>query len=91
MLFRHVKTWDTGPTMASKRRLRRKECEGKRRYPTQGDAFAAAKVARVRADGGQYIDAYQCEHCGGWHIGHRPGSMREHTDQYGEFYKKERW
>jgi hypothetical protein len=77
--------------MGSKRRLRRKECEGKRRYATAGEASAAVNAARGSAAGGQYLEAYQCPHCGGWHIGHKPGSMREHTDLYGEFLRRERW
>lgn len=77
--------------MGSKRRLRRKECEGKRRYATQGEAHTAALAAQKSATGGRYIEPYQCPHCNGWHIGHRPGATREHTDLFGEFYKKERW
>ena len=77
--------------MSSKRRIRRKECEGKRRYATQGEAHAAMLAAQKSATGGRYIDAYQCEHCGGWHIGHRPGSMREHIDLFGDAPRKERY
>ena len=77
--------------MSSKRRLRRKECEGKRRFATQGEAHTAVQAAQKSATGGRYIDAYQCEHCAGWHIGHKPGSTREHTELFGEVYRRERY
>ena len=76
--------------MASKRRLRRKQCEGKRRYATQSDAQAQADRARG-VDGGTYIARYLCEFCNGWHIGHRPGATREHTELFGEMVRRERW
>lgn len=79
-----------GSIMASKRRLRRKECEGKRRYGSSGEAQTAANALRG-VSGGAYIEPYQCEFCNAWHIGHRPGAMREHTAMFGEFLRKERY
>jgi hypothetical protein len=76
--------------MASKRRLRRKECEGKRRYVSPGEAQTAADGLRG-VGGGAYIEPYQCDFCNAWHIGHRPGAMREHTEMFGEFLRKERY
>jgi hypothetical protein len=70
--------------------LRRKECEGKRRYATQGEAQKAANGLRG-ANGAAYIEPYQCGFCSAWHIGHRPGALREHTEMFGEFLCKERW
>jgi hypothetical protein len=75
--------------MGSKRRLRRKECEGKRRYGSHGEAQTAANGLRG-VNGGAYIEPYQCDFCNAWHIGHRPGAMREHTEMFGEFLRKER-
>ncbi|MDA1036629.1 MAG: hypothetical protein O3B65_07100 [Chloroflexi bacterium] len=55
-------------------------------------AEAHAQASRSGdAAGGRYIEPYECGFCGGWHIGHRPGAMREHTELYGEFLKRERW
>lgn len=56
--------------MASKRRLRRKGCEGKIRHETYGEA--AHHRRRLRKPD---IDIYHCRFCGGWHVGH-PGSRR---------------
>ncbi len=48
--------------------LRRKQCAGKKRYDSQGDAEIAAKAANV-----PYVSAgvsvYKCPWCPGWHIG----------------------
>jgi hypothetical protein len=51
--------------MSSKRHIRRKSCEGKVRYAT-------VEEARKRLRGG--MNAYRCKFCGGYHIGHRPGT-----------------
>lgn len=56
--------------MASKRRLRRKGCEGKVRYLTHKDAvFAVGRViARTKGD---KMNIYKCAFCGGaYHLGH---------------------
>ena len=54
--------------MASKRRKRRKSCTGKKRYPSRKEAMDSRdrvfKEYRIR------LDAYKCDFCGGWHIGH---------------------
>lgn len=68
--------------MSSKRHQRRRACEGKRRHP---DADAANRAANRAAYGtARYnaatrmapgeMHAYHCQHCGGWHVGHVPGS-----------------
>lgn len=54
--------------MASKRRLRRKACEGKIRHEDKVTADRHAAWARWRSK--SHIAAYQCPHCGGFHIGH---------------------
>ena len=58
------------PPMASKRRIRRKTCGGKKRYFGAGAAWHAARSARVKSNGDD-IHHYCCPNCGGWHIGHR--------------------
>jgi predicted RNA-binding Zn-ribbon protein involved in translation (DUF1610 family) len=55
--------------MASKRRIRRKECEQKKRYEHEAHARIVACQARYRTH--DAIAAYKCPHCSGWHIGHR--------------------
>ena len=64
--------------MASKRRLRRRECEHKRRYDTQEEAAAEAFNTRDRSGGvtNGGIRPYPCPHCHGWHVGHPPGAWR---------------
>ena len=57
--------------MASKRRLRRKACEGKKRYATQLEAVVAIKaMARRKALRGGSVEPYRCLWCGGFHFGH---------------------
>jgi hypothetical protein len=43
-------------------------CEGKIDYKSEPTARAA--VTRMSAKKGERFDAYECELCGGWHIGH---------------------
>lgn len=54
--------------MASKRRLRRKSCEGKVRHLTMAGAQIQARLARRNT--GESIGAYKCKHCKGYHVGH---------------------
>lgn len=62
--------------MASKRRLRRKQCDGKRRFPDQGAAqWAATQYMRARGFGSM-MTAYHCRFCNGYHIGHAPAHVR---------------
>lgn len=59
--------------MASKRRLRRNACDGKRRYPTLRAAIHAA-VQLVRSGHARRplsLWGYGCSFCHGAHIGHR--------------------
>lgn len=54
--------------MSSKRRIRRKECDGKKRYDCIAAANSAAWKARCRT--GDHIRAYKCPFGHHWHIGH---------------------
>jgi len=69
--------------MASRRRLRRKSSSGPRRlphwradgqpkarFPSEVDANRAAFGYRL--DHGADLTAYECEICGGWHLGTSP-------------------
>jgi hypothetical protein len=66
--------------VASKRRIRRKACDGKVRHKDAAGAKIAMRktahgAAAARTSG---LNAYQCPHCQGWHIGHTRGS-RHHV------------
>lgn len=56
---------------------RRRACKHKMRH--RSEETARDHRARLIA-GGAYADflhVYECEYCGGWHVGHRPGSGGE--------------
>lgn len=61
--------------MASKRRLRRKECTGKTRYADQ--AAAVRVMIRAKERGEKNLNTYRCARCSGWHIGHKPRWFRK--------------
>ena len=46
-------------------------CERKRPYGSKREAKVAIEQVQARKGGGA-LNAYRCEHCGRWHIGHRP-------------------
>lgn len=49
--------------MASKRRIRRNACTGKRRFANKDEA--------LKGGGWRFKQrAYKCEFCSGWHLGH---------------------
>jgi hypothetical protein len=54
--------------MTSKRRQRRRSCEGKRHYRTQAEAVAAIIGMQKQTDG---MHGYKCQFGNHWHIGHR--------------------
>jgi hypothetical protein len=54
--------------MASKRRMRRRQCEGKRRFPDPETARSAALSAWRACN--QRFNVYRCDFCGGYHFGH---------------------
>ncbi len=61
-------------SMASKRHLRRKQCEGKRPFDTVEKAgHEASKRAHIT---GQFIIAYHCDFCHKYHVGHPPKEVR---------------
>lgn len=65
-----------GRPMSSKRRLRRKSCEGKVRHVDPNAAQAAARsLVRAGKSRGGIIRVYCCSFCNGYHLGHAPGSM----------------
>jgi hypothetical protein len=63
--------------MASKRRIRRKACEGKVRHATQAAAMTALKkLQRTKGRQGLLV-AYRCKFCRGFHFGHAPQRVRQ--------------
>lgn len=60
--------------MASKRHLRRHQCERKEKH-SKDEAFAIA--VKMRRSKGQTLDAYQCPFCGNWHVGRRNRKVQQ--------------
>lgn len=59
--------------MASKRRVRRKQCSGKMRYISSKAARdVMIQVIRAGRDRGGNLHVYRCTFCGGYHFGHAP-------------------
>lgn len=55
--------------MASKRRLRRRQCLKKRRFGSEGEALGTiAYLGKIKRDR-PGLHAYWCQFCRGWHIG----------------------
>jgi hypothetical protein len=52
--------------MASKRRIRRNMCDGKKRHRSEQGAIIAIKKTASRHP----MRPYRCRFCGCWHIGH---------------------
>lgn len=57
-------------------RTKGRGCDGKLRNATREDALGQiARMAGLGANPGRF-EAYHCQHCGAWHIGHRPKPRR---------------
>lgn len=65
--------------MSSKRRLRRKSCEGKVQHATQGAAHAHVRSLLASQPESGSLGVYKCKWGEHWHVGHRPGSRRLFT------------
>ena len=65
--------------MASKRRLRRKQCTGKVRYPNHKAAGTALYHMKRRGEFGLSVQrlGYKCTFCKKYHVGHR-SAKRQH-------------
>ena len=59
--------------MSSKRRIRRKMCEGKVRHTSRAAAMVAVAYHAKR---GHYTTPYLCKFCKGWHVGHPTTAIR---------------
>ena len=69
--------------MASKRRLRRRQCEGKKRYTSRAEAVTAA--INYQRKFGARKNAYNCKFCKGWHFGTQPWKMRGSPERLASF------
>lgn len=63
--------------MSSKRRIRRKSCEGKRRHKTHDDAVKEMCEGRIR----EGLTVYKCRFCHQYHVGHKTKAARRATMQ----------
>ncbi|MGE0333217.1 MAG: hypothetical protein AB7P37_21260 [Ramlibacter sp.] len=61
---------------AIRRRLQRKACQGKVRHANEAGANVALRKLRRTGTTDGVMQAYACRFCGGWHIGHVPGTGR---------------
>lgn len=60
--------------MASKRRLRRRQCTNKMRH---ADEEAAKVHARALKRSGYLCTWYKCDFCSGWHVGRASKKRRQ--------------
>lgn len=68
--------------MSSKRNMRRKQCDGKKKY---NSATEAEESMRERKRLGLFRGAgnvYRCHFCAQWHVGHMPRAVRAKTPRY---------
>jgi hypothetical protein len=49
-----------------------RKCSGKRRYATEPKALAVVRRRISQGAAPDTLDAYPCEFCDGYHVGHRP-------------------
>jgi hypothetical protein len=57
--------------VASKRRIRRKQCSKKNRFDTRELAHAAMhRLLRSGSKHGGWLHVYPCRFCNGYHFGH---------------------
>lgn len=68
--------------MASKRRIRRKMCQGKKRHKDMHGALIA-----IRLSGHKGMMPYKCKFCGFFHVGHPPAKIR-HAIQNKQLFHK---
>jgi len=59
--------------MASKRKIRRRQCSGKQRFATHPEACDAMhNLIRSGRKRGGWVHVYSCQFCRGYHYGHAP-------------------
>lgn len=74
--------------MASKRRIRRNMCLGKKRHASKENALIA-RWRMILMHGKENIVGvypYKCQFCGMWHLGHESGRIRRAKQEHAESY-----
>lgn len=66
--------------MSSKRRLRRKECDGKTRYESYDKARDALYAMKRDKDDHSRMSVYKCSFCHKYHYGHTPTRVKRGMD-----------
>lgn len=66
-----------------------RSCQRKKRYFSEVDALIKAEIYRIDHGEPGKLRAYQCHHCGGWHLTKSPPMyvdppVRYHVKQYGK-------
>lgn len=56
--------------MSSKRRIRRKACDGKQKFSSRKTALDTALHVKRRTGDQGYVQAYRCRFCSQFHWGH---------------------
>ena len=82
--------------MSSKRRLRRKSCEGKRKFANENEAFACLRIFPLDMLSSRRCGVYRCDFCSAFHIGHQshptnPHKERRRRSKQGEFAPGPKW
>ncbi len=68
--------------MSSKRHLRRKACEGKRRFTDYNEARYIEKQLIIQGDQSRKLNVYKCPFCHCYHVGHRSrGKLHRSTSR----------
>lgn len=62
--------------MASKRRIRNRECTSKEKYESSSEGLTAIYHVKRRTGDTSKFNVYRCKFCKKYHIGHAPGSSR---------------
>lgn len=55
--------------MASKRRQRRRQCDGKQKHATEGEAIAHAASLMRSGKTHKWLTPYRCKFCEWFHVG----------------------
>jgi hypothetical protein len=53
-----------------------RKCGTKIRHRSFQAALAHKKDMIANGAAGDWLNVYACEHCSGWHVGHRPGRRK---------------
>ncbi len=63
--------------MSSKRRIRRKSCDGKVQYSSSAEGQVAIWSIKKNTGDQSLINVYKCQFCKKYHVGHAPGAAKK--------------